>query len=203
MTFSEMLESRALLSAGMPHAPHVSQHAPSSHVSQPQHHQHKLSKEAVKRLELRYMKDMIDHHHMAIMMAELGMTKATRLEIRELSEGIIKAQTTEIKQMQSWLKSWYGTEHAPEMTKADVKQMKKLESLSGKTFDIAFLKEMIIHHKMAVTMSRPVAEHAIHPELKQLAKNVISKQTAEIRQMQTWLHDWYGVHGGGSGHNHK
>lgn len=201
MHHSELLESRSLLSAGVPHVTDAGNHHATTHVTQPQHHHQKLSKDAVKRLEIRYMKEMIDHHHMAIMMAELGMTKATRSEIRELSEDIIDAQSAEIKKMQGWLKSWYGITHSPEMTKADEKQMGKLESLSGRAFDIAYLKEMITHHKMAVKMSRPLAEHASHPELKQLAKDVISTQTAEIKMMQGWLEDWYGVKTGE--HHHK
>ncbi len=68
-----------------------------------------------------------------------------------------------------------------------------LEGLSGDAFDQAFLREMIMHHTMAVMMTRPVAANAAHPELQALAEQIIVDQTREIGQMRGWLKEWYGV----------
>ncbi|MBY0473420.1 DUF305 domain-containing protein [Patescibacteria group bacterium] len=68
--------------------------------------------------------------------------------------------------------------------------------LSGKTgddFDKAFLSEMIVHHEGAVSMAKAALTDAKHPELKQMAQNIISAQTTEIQQMQAWQKSWYNV----------
>ena len=201
MRMIEPLERRALLSVSVPSADVPAAH--SGALPQAQHHsaRHNAgpSKTAVTRMEIRYMTNMIDHHHMAIMMGEMAVEKAVHPELKQLGEDIVETQMAEIEQMQTWLKDWYGIEHEPRMTRGQQKQMDKLEAMSGSEFEIAFLKEMIPHHRMAVMMSIPVAGRATHVELRELAQDVITTQTAEIQQMQTWLKDWYGIKAGGLG----
>ena len=40
-------------------------------------------------------------------------------------------------------------------------------------------------------MAQEAATKSTHPEIKQLAKDIISSQQAEIKQMQGWLQSWY------------
>jgi uncharacterized protein (DUF305 family) len=68
-----------------------------------------------------------------------------------------------------------------------------LDQLSGDAFDQAFLEQMIMHHAMAVMMAEPVVQGAVHPEVGNLAANIISAQTNEIAEMRGWLKDWYGI----------
>lgn len=68
-----------------------------------------------------------------------------------------------------------------------------LDQLSGDALDQAFLREMIMHHGMAVMMAQPVAANGQYQELKDLAQVIITDQTREIAQMRTWLRDWYGI----------
>ena len=56
----------------------------------------------------RFITAMIAHHTSAIEMAQDALTKAERPEIKQLAEGIIKAQEAEIEQMQQWQKEWFG-----------------------------------------------------------------------------------------------
>ncbi len=70
-----------------------------------------------------------------------------------------------------------------------------MQGLSGKTgdaFDQAFLSEMIMHHQGAVVMAEAALKDAKHQEIKDLAKNIISAQNAEIKEMQDWQKAWYG-----------
>ena len=55
-----------------------------------------------------------------------------------------------------------------------------------------FLVDMVGHHEMAVDMAEMAKEKATHQELKDMADDVIRTQTAEIRQMRSWLKKWYG-----------
>ncbi len=69
--------------------------------------------------------------------------------------------------------------------------MSGLQGKTGDAFDEAFIREMIIHHEGAVAMAERVLEVSKRPELRTLATNIISAQTVEIAQMQSWLSLWF------------
>jgi uncharacterized protein (DUF305 family) len=54
-----------------------------------------------------FLRQMIPHHQMAVMMAQMVRETATRPETRELAQSIIDTETAEIQQMQQWYQSWY------------------------------------------------------------------------------------------------
>lgn len=49
---------------------------------------------------------MISHHQGAIEMAGIELRQGRRPEVRRLAQGIVAAQTSEIKQMRAWLRNW-------------------------------------------------------------------------------------------------
>lgn len=152
---------------------------------------------------------MIPHHQGAIDMANLALTKAKHPEIKTLAESIKKSQSQEIAEMNTWYKQWYGTE-VPVMSNhqmgmpmnSDRNRMEMgmmehhtmaidLDMLNNAPdFDKAFIEQMIPHHKMAVMMAAMILD-SNRPEMRQLAKNIIQTQSAEIEQMLTWKEDWY------------
>ena len=60
-------------------------------------------------------------------------------------------------------------------------------------FDQAFIGMMIPHHQSAVAMAQAALQHAVHPEITELANAIIRAQEQEIAQMQSWLAEWYGA----------
>lgn len=59
------------------------------------------------KFDLRFINAMIPHHQAAVTMAQDALKKSQRPEIKKLAQDIIKAQDTEINQMQQWRKAWY------------------------------------------------------------------------------------------------
>jgi uncharacterized protein (DUF305 family) len=55
------------------------------------------------------------------------------------------------------------------------------------------MRAMIVHHKEAIDMARMAEQKAGHPEIKTLASNIVTGQTAEINQLSEWLSTWYNV----------
>ena len=51
---------------------------------------------------------------------------------------------------------------------------------------------MIKHDEKAIKEGRHCLDKAYHTDLRELCENIISTQSAEIAQMQTWLCRWYG-----------
>lgn len=149
-----------------------------------------------------FIEMMIPHHQGATEMAEIAINRAKSPEVKKLAESIIKDQTREIKQMQTWYKQWYGTEipitgmnmemHSGmeqgmmmSMQQQDKMDMEMMEALkNAPDFDQEFLRQMTRHHQMATMMAGLVVNSAQHPETRSLAQNVIKTQSAEIAQMQ-------------------
>ena len=142
------------------------------------------------RFEVDFMADMIDHHAMAAMMAEMCVEKAIHEELISTCEQIIATQSQEIAMMQSWLQDWYGVSYAPEVKMDGMHRLMKLE---GEEFEIAFMEMMIRHHRQAIKEGETCLDRGYHPELLGLCQNIIETQSAEIEQMQAWLCEWYGI----------
>ncbi len=53
-----------------------------------------------------FIEEMIPHHQMAVMMAQMLLRGTNRPEMRELGQDIIDAQTKEINDMRTWYQAW-------------------------------------------------------------------------------------------------
>lgn len=146
--------------------------------------------------EVDFLTDMIDHHHMAVMMAESCVEKATHEELAATCESIVQTQSQEIMQMQAWLADWYGVSHEPEMTTGDMRSMARLDRLTGEDYEIAFMRSMIRHHWSAIREAEECLSKAEHPELLALCESIRKTQLEEIATMQMWLEEWYDRSGG-------
>jgi uncharacterized protein (DUF305 family) len=142
--------------------------------------------------EQKFMTDMIDHHHMAVMMAEVCLEKAVHEELRTMCENIIATQSAEIQLMQTWLRDWYDTTYAPQMKPGMMREMERLAALSPTEFEIAFMEMMIRHHEAAIREGEKCVRKAYHEELISLCHDIIEAQSTEIAQMEEWLCAWYG-----------
>jgi uncharacterized protein (DUF305 family) len=148
--------------------------------------------QAAQNFEIVFLTGMINHHAMAVEMAEICLQRAVHQQLRNLCQRIVAAQTQEIETMQSWLADWYGLTHEPEMKPGDERMLEKLASLSAAEFEVTFMEMMIKHHMMALREAEQCLRKAWHPELHQLCQNIITTQSAEIAQLQSWLCQWYG-----------
>ena len=59
--------------------------------------------------------------------------------------------------------------------------------------DRMFIEEMIPHHQDAIDMGNLALVKAEHPEIRQLAENIIRDQSQEISRMREWYRAWYGI----------
>lgn len=62
-------------------------------------------------------------------------------------------------------------------------QTSQAAEATGNGVDRAFIAEMVPHHASAVEMAKVASERAERPEIKQLAKDIIASQNAEITTM--------------------
>ena len=152
-------------------------------------------------IDKHFIEQMIPHHDGAIAMANLALEEAKRPEIKTLAQAIVKAQTEENQQMRAWYKDWFGKD-VPAGSAAMGGMMSGGGMHMGSSqdidvlrnapdFDKEFIEQMIPHHQMAIMMARMLQSGTDHPEMQQLAKNIISSQSKEIQEMQGWYDSWY------------
>ena len=152
--------------------------------------------------EFDYLTKMIPHHQEAIATAKLLKAGTNRPEMKKFADDIIRVQTAEINQMQTWLKRWYPNQKTQV---AYMPMMRDLNNLKGNDLDQAFLEDMQMHHKGAIMMSHRLlmANLGKHKEVNTLAQQISTAQRNEIHQMQSWLQTWFGATGMmGNSRNH-
>ena len=153
--------------------------------------------------DVRFMHDMIPHHHQALEMAELVEDRTNRQELLDTAGRIDASQEDEIEFMQAWLADrgepvpdpdahgdMYTSHEMAGM--ASPEDMARLASLKGIEFDRLFLTLMIEHHEGAVTMVEELLEQpgsAYDPVLFEFTSEVTNSQTTEIERMNALLAD--------------
>lgn len=68
--------------------------------------------------------------------------------------------------------------------------MDSMRGTNGGDFDKAFIEAMIPHHQGAIEMAKEAQNKASHDEIKKMAEDIISAQTAEINMMRQWQKEW-------------
>jgi len=165
--------------------------------------------------DVQFIDMMVPHHQGAVEMAHVAELRAQRPELKAMAADVINGQAAEIERMRTWRAAWTGSGQTPPMEKMPtlgvtngmlgmagngmdsaptMNMAKDVEALhtAAEPFDAAFIEAMIPHHQSAIEAARLALQQASHPELKDLAANIIDAQLREIGQMQVWRTQWYG-----------
>ncbi len=143
--------------------------------------------------DLQFLDTMIAHHEGAIEMAKTATGKSTDAELKTFAVKIIADRTREITTLKKWREQWFaGKPSALNMEMAGMHDSMKgmdagrMSAANGKEFDLEFVNQMTPHHEGATVMAQAALTKAEHAEIKTLARQIITSQEAEIKQMQIW-----------------
>lgn len=165
--------------------------------------------EAAAEFDQMFIDMMVPHHQAATEMAQIAVERAEHAELRTMAEEMIAKQQAEITQLRDWRSEWYGSAETPPMS-----AMPMLSEMAGmqhgadgpvmdmtadiealrnapEPFDLAFIDAMIPHHATAIEAAQLALNNAAHPELKDMAQQIIDDQQQEITQLQDWREAWY------------
>ncbi len=151
--------------------------------------------------DVRFMQDMIPHHHQALVMSRWAPDRTNNPDIIDLAGRIDGSQADEIAFMQEWLAARDQDVPNPEESgamhthhdmagMATPEQMAQLEASKGADFDRLFLELMIPHHDGAVKMVEKLLEQpgsAYDPVLFEFTSDVTNDQSVEIERMNALL----------------
>ncbi len=139
--------------------------------------------------EIAFMSGMIAHHEAAVGMAQWILDRTELPGVAAGAQQVKAAQEPEITLMRGWLDDWYGGKTdaaAAAMMQGDMADMMASLDTYGDA-DTAFLTEMSLHHSGAIDMAQLALLKAVHPELRELAKDIIRNQAQEIADYQEIL----------------
>ncbi|MGD9894943.1 MAG: DUF305 domain-containing protein [Dehalococcoidia bacterium] len=148
----------------------------------------------------RFIDEMVMHHQGAIVSARMMIAESERPELRDLARRIIDGQQRQIERMRAWREQWFGSDDVPAMGMDPMAGMMGRSGMAGmmggmmqgEMTDRMFLRMMIPHHQLAIDMAEDAVKNAQHEELKDLAREIIAEQSAEIEEMERYLREWYG-----------
>jgi uncharacterized protein (DUF305 family) len=142
--------------------------------------------------DVMFLQMMIPHHQQAIDMSDLALTKSTDSELLALAKDIRDEQAAEIVKMKAWLDK-AGADLDPGHSMGDSmggmlsdSELKALESATGKSFDLLWLKGMTGHHDGAIDMATMI-EDADNDEIKSFGQAIVTSQSAQNKQMAAMI----------------
>jgi uncharacterized protein (DUF305 family) len=159
--------------------------------------------------------DMSRHHLQGVEMANLAPGRSQDPVILSLAFDISATQTNQVGRMQGWLSLWGlpNTSGQPPMqwmggNPADMsgmdmshssgadalmpgmateQELDRLRLLSGRAFDVQFLRLMIRHHQGGLKMAQYAEQNAQVAPVRTLARSIAETQTAEVHTMAQLL----------------
>lgn len=168
-------------------------------------------------VDVGFAQDMSVHHQNAVQMASWTRDHTTDPAIRQLAYDIESGQSAQVGQMQGWLNLWGAATQAtngymtwmPAMTgmtgmtgmamghssdgvaqmpgMASAQDLAALRASSGPAADVMFLQLMLRHHIGGAAMLGYSAERATQPQVRNLAAQMLTSQTAESDLMRQML----------------
>lgn len=147
---------------------------------------------------LDFLRGMIPHHEAAIEMSEEYLEYGgNHPDLRQIAEDIISSQKDEIELMENLI---YTIKTSGK--KDETKEQKYLNAYSqmmsseqhmshgvssAQDVEQAFAEGMIMHHQMAIDMSKAILDYTDDDEVRRLAEDIIEIQGEEIQAMEEIL----------------
>ena len=152
-----------------------------------------------------YIDMMLPHHDSIVALAGVALPLLTDARLQQMAQNIIETQTAEQAELRALRAEWYGSPEPAPMDDAMMAMM--MEAMPGtgtademmrmmdagtligafcaaENYDLAFIDQTIPHHEMAIVSSESALEQAVHPEIANIAKEVIDAQQAEIDELE-------------------
>lgn len=147
--------------------------------------------------EVRFVREMIQHHAQAVDMALRVRERSRDEQLRALALDITLSQQEQIGQMRGWLTLWgrpwggegMSAEHARMMGMATQAEVQALSDLGDAQSEVRFLQLMTRHHQGALAMVAPALAPGVRPEVQALARQIQAAQASEVTFMTRLLRE--------------
>ncbi|WCZ35168.1 MULTISPECIES: DUF305 domain-containing protein [Corynebacterium] len=144
--------------------------------------------------DVHFLGMMVPHHQQAIDMSDVLLgSDVDDAKVRDLAQRIKDGQERENEQMRAWADEW-GIEKDMEHHSTHIangmfhpEQLEQFEALRGDELRTAFLEMMHFHHNHVIKMTQDEVDRGGYEPLREMAKEMIEVQTAEMGEMEELL----------------
>ena len=144
--------------------------------------------------DVHFLGMMVPHHQQAIDMSDVLLESDVDDEqIRDLAQRIKDGQERENEQMNAWADEW-GIDkdmvaHSKHIANGmfPPEQLDEFAQLRGDDLRTAFLEMMHFHHDHVIKMTQGEVDGGAYEPLREMAKEMIEVQTAEMGEMEEIL----------------
>ena len=143
--------------------------------------------------DVRFAQHMVPHLLQTTAIVDLARDRITRPELARLADTIDRQGQAPLAQLQAWLASRGLAPYDPQQDPNRRKEpdLARLTRVRGANFDLAFLKVMTARHRAGSKLAAAEARQGSVPELRQLARQLLTEQQAQIHQMTRWTRAWF------------
>ena len=145
-------------------------------------------------VDVHFLGMMVPHHEQAIEMSDVLLASdVDDAQVRDLAQRIKDGQERENDQMRAWADEWgidedmdlHSNHIANGMFNPD--QLKEFRTLKGEELRTTFLEWMHYHHARVIAMTQGEIEGGAYAPLKDMAREMVDVQTAEMAEMEDIL----------------
>ena len=144
--------------------------------------------------DVHFLGMMVPHHQQAIDMSDVLLdSDVDDAQVRDLAQRIKDGQERENEQMNAWADEW-GIDkdmaaHSKHIANGmfPPEQMEEFAQLRGDDLRTAFLEMMHFHHAHVIKMTQGEVDGGAYEPLREMAKEMIEVQTAEMGEMEEIL----------------
>ncbi|GBF04434.1 hypothetical protein DAERI_020031 [Deinococcus aerius] len=146
-----------------------------------------LEKLQGKAFDRAFLSMMIPHHQMAVDMSRAVLPLSKDTTVKTWANTIIKDQNREIAQMNTWLKTYGGSDaRMANMMKSSMSGMADAVK-KARNPDVAFVQGMLPHHSSAIDMAQMALEKSSDARVLKLARDIVTAQAGEMYSFRQWL----------------
>ena len=145
-------------------------------------------------VDVHFLGMMVPHHQQAIDMSDVLLdSDVDDAKVRDLAQRIKDGQERENEQMRTWADEWGIQEdmeyHATHIANGmfHPEQLEEFAALTGDELRTAFLEMMHFHHAHVIDMTQDEIDRGGYGPLREMAKEMIEVQTAEMGEMEELL----------------
>ena len=145
-------------------------------------------------VDVHFLGMMVPHHQQAIDMSDVLLESDVEdAEVCDLAQRIKDGQERENEQMRAWADEW-GIDKDMEHHSKHIangmfppEQLEEFAALTGDELRTAFLEMMHFHHNHVIKMTQDEVDRGGYEPLREMAKEMIEVQTAEMGEMEELL----------------
>jgi uncharacterized protein (DUF305 family) len=144
-----------------------------------------------KNVDRAYLQLMVPYESGDIAMAKVALVKACQIELRKFAQRVVDTRNRRICTYSSWLHERFGAPVSTKLSAWDQDEVCKLGQLTGKDFEVEYMRAMIVHDDAAVQFGEDTQARACTSDVRLAARNMVREESCEVEQLKGWLADWY------------